>query len=275
MPASAEALALAEQFRRRQVQLRARFVREFVLIWRATLDSARLGLTSPTWLELSTALIRRWRPVFQRLAAQYYARASALDTGAAPIIAGAAVTGAGLVTPPIAAARVVTSLLRTGLGTLQDARRRGLPLAQADALAMVTAAEDAARLALDAGRDQVQELVEQDRRALGWMRVTDGDPCAFCAMLASRGAVYKSREAAGFELDPVRGAINRYHPNCGCQVVPVFTREPLLPETTQRLREQWETAQREAREAGELRRGTSNDALNAFRRHLATTGGGQ
>lgn len=42
---------------------------------------------------------------------------------------------------------------------------------------------------------------------LGWARVLSGETnCAFCAMLASRGAVYKSEKTAGFEP----------HPKCDC-----------------------------------------------------------
>ena len=41
-------------------------------------------------------------------------------------------------------------------------------------------------------------------------------PCGFCAMLASRGPVYKSSESAGIRAD-------RYHDHCFCTCVPVFT----------------------------------------------------
>ena len=41
-------------------------------------------------------------------------------------------------------------------------------------------------------------------------------PCGFCAMLASRGPVYKSSESAGIRAD-------RYHDHCFCTCTPVFT----------------------------------------------------
>lgn len=41
-------------------------------------------------------------------------------------------------------------------------------------------------------------------------------PCGFCAMLASRGPVYKSSRTAG-------QTANRFHHSCRCTVVPVFT----------------------------------------------------
>lgn len=41
-------------------------------------------------------------------------------------------------------------------------------------------------------------------------------PCGFCAMLASRGPVYKTSQSAGQRAD-------KFHRNCFCTVVPVFT----------------------------------------------------
>lgn len=59
---------------------------------------------------------------------------------------------------------------------------------------------------LAAGRGVIQETAPR------WRRVTDGDPCGFCAMLASRGPVYRSAGKAGDG--------NRYHGRCGCTVEP-------------------------------------------------------
>ena len=56
-------------------------------------------------------------------------------------------------------------------------------------------------------------------RPFAWARVvhpSKNGPCGFCAMLASRGPVYKTSETAGVRLD-------RYHLNCRCESVPVFT----------------------------------------------------
>lgn len=56
---------------------------------------------------------------------------------------------------------------------------------------------------LQAGREVVQ------RSSIRWRRVTDGKPCGFCAMLASRGPVYHSQESA-----------EGYHARCGCTAEP-------------------------------------------------------
>ncbi len=49
------------------------------------------------------------------------------------------------------------------------------------------------REVLRAGRDLIDRASRQDRRVVGRARITDGNPCAFCAMLASRGAIYTSQ----------------------------------------------------------------------------------
>lgn len=265
MPASAESLALAERYRLQTVTLRAAFIAEYIRLWQATIA---VGTPGRQWLVLAAALIGRWRPVFAQAATDYYRQAAALDRAEHEAPLRPLVLGALSAVVPITAAQIASSLVQTAFGTFRGARFRGLSVEAASDLAMVTAATDAARLAQDAGREQIRRIVERDQLALGWMRVTDADPCAFCAMLASRGPVYKTRETALFRQDPVRGNIDRYHASCACQAVPVFTRTPLLPETTLRAQRDWETSQRQAREADELRRGTSNDSLNALRRYM-------
>ena len=52
------------------------------------------------------------------------------------------------------------------------------------------------------------------RNRYRWTRVTVGASCAFCVMLASRGAVYLSRESAGGTLS------TKFHDDCDCVVLP-------------------------------------------------------
>ena len=54
---------------------------------------------------------------------------------------------------------------------------------------------------------------------VGWARVSlSGDPCYFCAMLISRGAVYKTNASGTFDSS---GDI--YHTNCRCVAVPIYS----------------------------------------------------
>jgi hypothetical protein len=87
----------------------------------------------------------------------------------------------------------------------------------------------AARHVQNGGRSALIDGVLRDKKALGWVRVTKTDPCYFCALLSSRGAVYK---ADSFEdsdtLFDGPGKI-KVHDSCGCSLAPLYRRDdPLL-----------------------------------------------
>ncbi|MFE9855598.1 hypothetical protein [Streptomyces sp. NPDC005780] len=69
----------------------------------------------------------------------------------------------------------------------------------------------AQKLVADTGRGTVQEAVRQDRQATAWARAAALGACAFCKMLAVRGAVYK-QDTADFQA----------HDGCHCGVLPIF-----------------------------------------------------
>lgn len=92
---------------------------------------------------------------------------------------------------------------------------------------LVGAAE---KMALDVGRQTTLLTVQHDRDAFGWARVPESDCCAFCALLATRGAVYKTRDTADFLS----------HDHCRCDVEPVFN----AYEPSARVRE-WQAFYRE------------------------------
>lgn len=70
----------------------------------------------------------------------------------------------------------------------------------------------AQKLALDAGSNDLFANIANDPKARRWARVTRGNGCAFCLMLASRGAVYRTESSANF----------RAHPGCHCDIEPLF-----------------------------------------------------
>lgn len=122
--------------------------------------------------------------------------------------------------------------------------------------AISDAAGAVARHVEQAGRDSVIAAATLDRAR--WARVPTGrETCAFCWMLASRGPVYTSRQAAG--------EMRTWHDRCDCQVVPVFNRDAWDG------REVFLTAQRLWRDSTAGHSG--RDALNAFRRSLTDTPG--
>lgn len=75
-----------------------------------------------------------------------------------------------------------------------------------------------ARIAMNAARSRLWELAKMDGRVVAYARVsTTGTPCGWCAMLISRGAVYKSAQSAEFNDGDL------YHDNCRCVAVPVYS----------------------------------------------------
>lgn len=76
--------------------------------------------------------------------------------------------------------------------------------------------------ALQDGRNTIMHNAERDRSQPRFARVPVGETCAWCLMLASRGAVYRSAASAG--------AAGQYHGgNCDCEPVPSWDHGKDLP----------------------------------------------
>lgn len=104
------------------------------------------------------------------------------------------------------------------------------------------------------GRDVIDLASRRDRMVKAVARGTSASPCAFCAMLASRGFVYKSEATAGFG-----DTVEQFHVNCHCYPIVRWTKETELPALNRYFQEKWP----------EVTRGYSGvDALNAWRRWL-------
>ena len=74
-------------------------------------------------------------------------------------------------------------------------------------------------------REQIQDSAKADRRAIGWIRVTSGEPCYFCAMLASRGPVYSVDSFDDSDALFDGAGHHKVHDNCGCSMRQVYTRK--------------------------------------------------
>mgnify|MGYP006982268730 FL=1 len=97
---------------------------------------------------------------------------------------------------------------------IRDSIGAGMDSADAFEAALTKFGGIVRRQAMMGGRLTVAATAGRDRRAVGWRRVTDGNPCAFCAMLASRGPVYRDAAAA----DGIQ-----YHSYCGCTAEPAYS----------------------------------------------------
>lgn len=133
-----------------------------------------------------------------------------------------------------------TSMLVTGPYRLRKKLSTGSTAAQATSVARAGTAGEAMRFVLGGGRSLIDNAVNTDEAILGVQRRTSGAPCHFCAMLASRGPVYKSEATARFQP----------HAGCSCQPEPVY--QDRAPLTAQALveREKWDEAKRLAPDEG-------------------------
>lgn len=90
----------------------------------------------------------------------------------------------------------------------------------ASALAMLTSATQ--RLVRQQGRNTTAQNVERDPFGARYARVPKGKTtCAFCIVLASRGADYGSKKSAG----GIKG--HEFHNDCNCEVEPVWSGDDL------------------------------------------------
>ncbi|WP_329520518.1 VG15 protein [Spirillospora sp. NBC_01491] len=222
MAATAQGSRLTAQQRQLQLALRALTVRDVIAVWRL-LDPTALG---STWPGVETALARivsARRTQSALLAARYISafRAAELGGGTAPVVPES----------PVDSAALRTSLAVTGPATIERLARTQTP-AVAGRTAMTRVVGAVTRHVLDGGRAMLTDTIRADRQALGWARSASGSACAFCAMLAGRGPVYRSERTSQF----------RSHDNCGCGIEPVYSRDAAWPAGSERHREQWDAA---------------------------------
>jgi hypothetical protein len=241
--------ALTEAHRQAQLELRARTLHDFSAIW--PMWQANDPATFDLFVKAAIPLVRAYRTLSASVAVAYYEafrRAERIAGVPTSRLAGA-----------IDEKQILSSLYVTGDVMNRKALASGQSPENARTTAFVRTSGAATRLVLDGGRQTILDSVDADPHAVGWARVTDGNPCYFCLTLASRGAVYKSEQTASFEA----------HDHCGCSAMPVYdgTDIPQLD----RWQQIYEQAQRDGIDSGLLEHGeNSTDArLNAVRQYLA------
>jgi hypothetical protein len=205
--ASAAAQAyLAQAFHAQQAYLAMAVVREVLAIW----SQLNLRDVRSSWPVLRAALAQEIRSQYVLSAQQ--ANSYFLQSRSA---AGVMTPPPDLAVPPPPVQELITAVTdSTGpYRLLASIKSASLPLEQAVQNTGVVLAGASTRLVLNGGRQAILSAVQADQKAIAWMRVTAANPCAWCAMLASRGAVYRSEASAGFSA----------HGHCRCTAAPVFS----------------------------------------------------
>ena len=235
MAVTAEGRAATEAHRRLQGRLARLTVVQMRQLWRL-IDLDDIDGTVQGWLSATSDLVRRQHAVSVGIAERYFRRFRTAEVGE-PL-------PGPLPRPGLSEQAVRTSLLVTGPYRIWALLGKGGTLGDAARTAFTTSAAAATRHVLNGGREFIGGAVAQDSRALGWIRVTSGNPCAFCALLASRGPVYGA-STAGFQA----------HDACGCVAEPVYSRDTEWPGRAREWADLYAEAARGQR-----------DPLNAFRR---------
>lgn len=252
MAATPAGAALTTAYRGQQLAAQAGSLRQLIVLWRAV-DVTNLSDTIDVFAHAAALLAGRDHDASAISAVRYVEQFRAAELGATIAVQQAR-------RPP--QAYIAGQLRGAALSGIIDARKAGKSIDYAGRNGLVKVVGTFGRIVLGGGRKTIEQAVATDRRALGWMRATSGSPCTFCRMLASRGAQYKTERSAGFQP----------HDHCSC------TPEPLYAETdtargpaarAEQYGKEWQRAQAWARSNGTMSSGTSNDALNNYRRWVA------
>jgi hypothetical protein len=252
MARTLEGAALTRAHSARQLALRATTLRDLLALW-GTVDATDLSSSIHVFVRAAVVLARARNQDSAGLAANYY-RLFRTAEG----IPGTAV--ARLAAAPTVE-QIAAEVRGASLAGIVNARRAGASAEVATRHGFVRAAGAVTKLVLSGGRMTLLRSVEADPRTIGWGRVTSGDPCAFCRMLAGRGPAYGSKRSADFEA----------HDSCACTAEPSYEGSEPSAQAVQYQRE-WKAAQAQAakeRAEGVERASTTNDALNAYRRYLS------
>lgn len=181
---------------------------------------------------------------------------------------------------------LVKNLRAIGPGSAGEGLVKGWP----DVVSTTTTrvAGEASRVTQNQGRFSMHNSAMADKECIGWVRVTDGNPCAFCRLLASRGPVYKSADTAvatrskyakgrttkkdkpdkrgrgkpgeaapGIWSDRANGF--RAHAHCACQARPIYSLDDKLLDRSKQFRDEYEKA---------ILADPGGDPLNVYRKWL-------
>lgn len=172
-------------------------------IWDATLDPHDITTSFAAFREKAAPLIGTGRVLAERKATDYYRTLLAYKGLDASDLAD-------LAKDPYPVAAIKASLSGATGKHINKAfflNQKGLPNSAVLAQAKADMLGSAKRQVINASRAHLVALSRAHNKIKGWARVSDGNPCGFCAMLVGRGPVY-AEDTASFDS----------HDRCGCSV---------------------------------------------------------
>lgn len=210
-----------------QANLSRQAMAELLRLW-PLLDPDDIDGTEVRWLHAAASAIQERYRISQELALRYLLAFRGVELGApAPFNPGVA--------RMLPAEQLTTALRVTGPVTVKRLTGAGLTPQKAAQTALTRVLGSGTRLVQAGGRSALERGIQSDTAALGYQRVTRAGACAFCALLAGRGPVYKTARSAGDG--------HRYHDHCHCQTEPVYSRSSAMPPTSAAYRQAYEEAE--------------------------------
>lgn len=237
------ALAAAEAARHMQLAIRRDMARDVTRAWRV-LDFQRLARTWPAWLTAVTTILTNYHQRSAADGALFYRATRQLELGD---------PGSASLADPPTDQWTARALGYAGPGVYDRQIRAGVTPQRAERAALTQVLGTSTRIVLDGTRTTVEQSAKADPEAVGWYFATDADPCYFCAMIASRGIVFKHDSFELSNAQFIGKGTAKVHDHCGCILAPAFSRSQRLPHTNRHAAFIWS------------QRG-DGDALNAFRR---------
>ena len=213
---------LTSRHRLAQLRLRTVTLRDLLRVWPA-FDPVDIA---GSWGQLEPALIaliQSRQPISAGLSARYitaFREAEAVAGGFTPSLA-----------PMASVGEIVGGLRFVGPMNALRLVQLSRPAAEIARTTLANVEGEVTRRVLNGGRQTIVDSIQIDRRALGYTRVTDGAPCAFCALLAGRGPVYKA-DTVDFQA----------HRACGCTGEPMYRQDQPWPESAQRFADRYRQA---------------------------------
>ncbi len=183
------------------------------------------------------------------LAARYFETYRNVDLG---LTAGKAAALA----EPASRKAIEAGIRATAVSGFWNAIGAGMTTEQAKRQAVTQLTGSVSRHVLNTGRDTLLANIRRESRYHGWIRVSDGDPCPFCAMLIARGPVYWTEASAG--------GFSQWHDHCCCSVKP-FKDGDGWPALNSKMADLWRKTRAEITDSD---RKTTNPAYTAFRRAI-------
>lgn len=204
MADTAAGAALTDAHRIAQVELSQQAIAAALVVW-AELNPGNLAATRERWLQLLVTLIGIFDVRSAELAVSYLQQFRSVEGNPDGPIEGRRDF------KPGGTARVLDY---NGPATIIRHIKAGMQPAEAKRRVQQTMVGAVQRQVLEGGRRVVDLSALSNPVSKGWRRVADSDPCTFCALMASRGPVYRSESSAG--------SGRKYHNKCGCTVEEVF-----------------------------------------------------